>query len=180
MAKILITGRQGCGKTSVIRELQRRGFTAYNTDDIKNVTKLQNVQTGEFVNWPETGVVDWTMYAWNWQKEELIKLLESDEHIFIGGVVSNQLDFYHLFDEVFVITVSENTLRKRLSSHEHRTHHEHGEIDRIARNHQKRQNLFIAEGAKPIDGEYTTEEIVDNLIKMLSLESEPSCFKMLI
>jgi dephospho-CoA kinase len=53
MSKFLITGRQGSGKTTVIKQLQKLGYTAYNTDDLPDVTKLQDKETGETIEWPE-------------------------------------------------------------------------------------------------------------------------------
>lgn len=169
MSKYLITGRQGSGKTTLIKHLQKLGYTAYNTDDLPDVTKLQDRETTEIIEWPE-GKVDWSKYAWNWQKPKIEKLLTSDEVVFIGAVVSNQLDFYSMFDKVFVITVSSDTLRARLETHEHASHHLPGVIDRITNDHEKKQALFISEGAEPISGEQSTEEIANNILNIVGLK----------
>ena len=168
MSKYLITGRQGSGKTTVIKQLQKLGYTAYNTDDLLDVTKLQDKETKETIEWPE-GKVDWSRYAWNWQKPEIEKLLASDEIVFIGAVVSNQVDFYPIFDKVFVLTVSGNTLKTRLEAHEHSSHHLPGEIDRITNDHEKKQGSFINEGAEPISGERPPEEIANNILNLVGL-----------
>jgi len=168
MSKYLITGRQGSGKTTVIRYLQKLGYTAYNTDDLPDTTKLQDKETGEVIDWPE-GKVDWSKYVWNWQRPEIEKLLHSDEVVFIGAVVSNQRDFYPMFDRVFVITVNSSILRARLETHEHASHHLPGEIDRITNDHDKKQALFISEGAEPILGERSTKEIADDILKIVGL-----------
>ncbi len=169
MSKYLITGRQGSGKTTVIKQLQKLGYTAYNTDDLPDVTKLQDRETKETIEWPE-GKVDWSRYAWNWQKPEIEKLLTSDEVVFIGAVVSNQVDFYPMFDKVFLVTVSSDTLRTRLESHEHASHHLPGEIDRITNDHENKQNLFINEGAEPVSGERSTEEIANDILLLVGLK----------
>ena len=169
MPAYLITGRQGSGKTSLIYELQKRGFTAHNTDDLEHVTKLENKQTGENKPFPTGQAVDWTEWSWNWQEDELKNLIASDEIVFIGGVVSNQVEFYDLFEDVFVIMVSEHTLRQRLSQHEHESHAQPGEIDRIAKNHEARQAVFLEEGAKPLEGESSTSKITDELLSRLGL-----------
>ena len=166
MGKYLITGRQGSGKTTVIKQLQKLGYTAYNTDDLLDVTKLQDKETKETIEWPE-GKVDWSRYAWNWQKPEIEKLLASDEIVFIGAVVSNQVDFYPMFDKVFVITVSVNTLRTRLENHEHSSHHLPGEIDRITNDHEKKQASLINEGAEPISGEGTPSETANLILSKI-------------
>ncbi len=166
MGKYLITGRQGSGKTTVIKQLQKLGYTAYNTDDLLDVTKLQDKETKETIEWPE-GKVDWSRYAWNWQKPEIEKLLASDEIVFIGAVVSNQVDFYPMFDKVFVITVSVNTLKTRLENHEHSSHHLPGEIDRITNDHEKKQASLINEGAEPISGEGTPSETANLILSKI-------------
>ena len=169
MGKYLITGRQGSGKTTVIKQLQKLGYTAYNTDDLLDVTKLQDKETKETketIEWPE-GKVDWLRYAWNWQKPEIEKLLASDEIVFIGAVVSNQVDFYPMFDKVFVITVSVNTLKTRLENHEHSSHHLPGEIDRITNDHEKKQASLINEGAEPISGEGTPSETANLILSKI-------------
>lgn len=168
MGKYLITGRQGCGKTTVIKQLQQLGFTAYNTDDLPEATKLQNIESGEVIEWPKTAV-DWTKYAWNWQKPEIERLLASSDTVFLGGVVSNQKDFYPLLDTVFILTVSEQSLRGRLQSHEHESHHLPGEIDRIINNHTAKQQQFIDDGAVPINGERSASEIADEILQQIKL-----------
>lgn len=58
MGKYLITGVAGSGKTSILRELARRGFTTYNSDHLPEVTRLEN-KAEQPVAWPERPV-DWT------------------------------------------------------------------------------------------------------------------------
>ncbi|MDB5171082.1 MAG: hypothetical protein JWO35_776 [Candidatus Saccharibacteria bacterium] len=168
MGKYLITGRQGSGKTTLIKMLQKRGFAAYNTDDLPEATKLQDIKSGEAIDWPD-GKVDWSNYSWNWQRKEIENLLHSADVVFIGAVVSNQKDFYDLFDRIFVITLSSDSLRLRLESHEHASHHLPGVIERILTNHQAKQRSFINEGATPINGERPPSDIVDELLEQLSL-----------
>lgn len=166
MGKYLITGRQGSGKTTVIKLLQKMGYTAYNTDDLPEVTKLQNIQTGETVSWPKNKV-DWSRFAWNWQEEALKKILDSDETVFVGAVVSNQLTFYPLFDKIFVLIVGADTLRHRLEAHEHDSHHLPGTIDRILTDHESKQEHFINEGVVPIAANQTPEKIAEEILNRI-------------
>lgn len=170
MGKYLITGRKGSGKTSVIKALQQRGFTAYNTDDLPQATKLQDKNTGEIINWPE-GKVDWTKYAWNWQKPEIEKLLASDETVFLGAIAGNQKDFYHLFDKIFVLTVDPNTLRQRLEMHEHSTHHLPGEIERMVQDHESKQARMITEGVEEVPCARAIEEVTDDILQRTGLKT---------
>lgn len=170
MGKYFITGRKGSGKTSVIKELQERGLSAYNTDDLPETTKLQDKTTGETIDWP-AGPVDWTKYAWNWQKPEIEQLLASDETVFLGAVVSNQKDFYHLFDKVFVLKIDSDTLRRRLQAHEHGTHHEPGEIERILEDHESKQARMIRDGFEAIPGTRPVDQIVNDILQKVALKS---------
>ena len=168
MGKFFITGRQGSGKTTVIKYLQKLGYTAYNTDDLPDTTRLQNKKSGKTIDWPE-GPVDWTTYAWNWQKPAIERLLQSNDTVFLGAVVSNQSEFYSMFDKIFVISVSSETLRRRLTAHEHTSHHLPGEVDRITQNHDIKQIQLIQEGGIPISGEGSIEEIVATILQTAGL-----------
>lgn len=159
--KIFITGRQGTGKTSVIRELQKRGYTAYNTDQLPGVTKLQLRATGEDIDWPE-GQVDWDEIAWNWQADKIQELLISDETVFVGAVTTNQADFYKYFDKLYALTVPADTHSKYIQQHEH--NYTQADIDRIIAHAYKQQKFFDA-GAKEIRNDRPISETVDEILR---------------
>ena len=99
--------------------------------------------------------------------EKLIKLLKSDDTVFIGAVVSNQEEYYDIFDKVFVIIVSPETLRKRLSRHEHKSHHLPGVIERMISNLENRQYEYIKSGLIPVSGEGTPVETANLILKKI-------------
>lgn len=162
--KVLITGSSGIGKSTAIKELKRRGFTAYDTDDLPRVTRLEIKETGQPVEWPKVKeYMDWDYYAWNWQESGLKKLLASDDDVFIAAIVHNQADFYQLFDRIVVLTVDLVNLRSRI---ENRTRHPfgHKNIEQMLRNHPSREAKLIALGAIPIDGSGPVEKTVDAVL----------------
>lgn len=122
MGKYFITGEAGTGKTTIIKALADRGFTAYNTDDMPEVTRLEGTSGQHVEKWPPRPV-DWTKYFWNWQAEALEGLLASDTDVFVGAVTSNQEKFFDSFDKIFVLSVDTKTLRHRLLT---RTDHDFG------------------------------------------------------
>lgn len=162
--KILITGRPGSGKTTVIRELQKRGFTAYNTDDYDDVTKLQDQISGEQVPWP-SGPVDWKKYTWNWQTDGIERLLNSSETVFLGGIVGNQKEFYPKFDKIFALTLSTETLAKRLETHSHSRTLE--EKNRALAVHAEKQLRFRKQGLTEISSEASIERVVEAILGQL-------------
>lgn len=164
MGKYLITGRPGSGKTTVVRELQRRGYTAYNTDDLDDVTKLEEKTTGKIVPWPD-GPVDWDTHTWNWQDTAFRRLLEQDGDVFIGAIVGNQKDYYPLFDKVFALVLSGETLASRLDSHEHpRTK---AEKDKAKAVHEEKQGRWKDQGLILISSERPVPEVVDEILANL-------------
>jgi hypothetical protein len=65
MPKFLITGDSGSGKSALAEALARRGYTTYDTDDLPDVTPLEDA-AGRPAGWPQPPV-DWSSYGWNWQ-----------------------------------------------------------------------------------------------------------------
>jgi dephospho-CoA kinase len=164
MGKYLITGRPGSGKTTVIESLKQRGFQAFNTDGMPEITKLEEQETGKPVPWPEV-VVDWKRYIWNWQEPGLRNLLQSESDIFIGAIVGNQQKFYPLFDKIFALTISAETLQKRLDSHAHpRTTQEK---ERAIAVHYNKQARFEKQGLVLIPADGSVDEIIDHILAQL-------------
>jgi len=164
MSKYLITGRQGTGKTSVIRELQRRGYTAYNTDEIAGVTRLEETATGKPLALKHNEV-NWDLASWNWQKEPLEALLNSDEDVYIGAVTSNQANYYSQFDQIFALIVPPETLARYLTSHEHG--YDNTAIERILA-HQHRQQKFLDAGALAISNDRSVSDTVDEILSYVA------------
>ena len=164
MGKYLITGRPGSGKTTVIEALKQRGFKAFNTDDMPKVTKLEEQETGKPVSWPE-GAVDWKKYIWNWQEAGLRNLLQTEGDVFIGAIVGNQQKFYPLFDKIFALTISTETLQKRLESHAHpRTTQEKEQAIAV---HYAKQARFEKQDLILIPADGSIDEIMDNILSQL-------------
>lgn len=103
----LIEGVSGVGKTSVCRELRRRGYDAINGD-----------QALAYQGDPETGEVtesaDHEHHIWDVSR---VRALATDQHAaatFFCGGSRNFSAFIDLFDEVFVLDIDAETLRRRL------------------------------------------------------------------
>src|SRR3954454_16622966 len=113
--KCLVTGQAGSGKSSVAAELRRRGFAAYDTDAMSDVTGFAYAETGLPVGSGEIEhPIDFSRFSWNWRLAPLLELLESADDVFICAITSNTVELAHLFDRVFVLVPDRETLAGRL------------------------------------------------------------------
>ncbi|MEE9379948.1 MAG: AAA family ATPase [Hyphomonadaceae bacterium] len=104
----LIEGITCTGKSSVCKELKKRGYTAINGD-----TKLAyqgDPKTGE----PTDGYFH-EHHIWDVKKVECL-LNNKEEAIFFCGGSRNFEHFIDRFDEVFVLDIDRKTLEKRLDA----------------------------------------------------------------
>jgi dephospho-CoA kinase len=154
----LIEGVSGTGKTSVCKELQRRGYHAINGD-----TEL--AYQGD----PETGKpTDGLTHEHHIWDVDRVKALVAGQHepvAFFCGGSRNFSKFEALFDGVFVLEVDLDTLNRRLDK---RTGNEWGgkqtERELIARLHQTKEDIpkngILIDATKPI------ADVVDEIVRM--------------
>ncbi|HEY3408960.1 MAG TPA: AAA family ATPase [Propionicimonas sp.] len=153
----LIHGVSGTGKTSVCRELQRRGYQAINGD-----TEL--AYQGD----PETGLpVDGHTHEHHiWDVEQVKTLIAGNDTAttFFCGGSRNVSRFIDLFDGVFVLEVGLDTLNARLDG---RPEDEWGarEAERllILRLHQTREDL---PPGVAIDATVPVAQVVDEILRL--------------
>jgi hypothetical protein len=165
MSAYLITAVPGSGKSTVIAELARRGYAAYDTDEIPGATEFEDLH-GNIISKP-TNPIDWNIYGWNWQSAKIHELLESADTVFLGAHVGNQSDFYAEFDHIFVLTVDEDTLRQRILT---RTTNDYGkhpdDLQHMLNNRDAKQAGYLAlPQAIAIDGTQTVGAVADEILR---------------
>lgn len=162
----VVEGVSGAGKTTVCRELQRRGFDAVNGD-----TKL--AYQGD----PITGEPTDARSHWNhlWDGAAVRSGVEDRSTpvtFFCGG--SRNLDrLRHLFDGVLVLEVDEPLLVERL---QRRGPDEFGgvpeEMALVLSLHRSRAGLPT--GATSIDARRPVRQVVDDILERVGCASEGS------
>lgn len=167
--KYLVTGQAGSGKSSVAVELVARGFVAYDTDSMPEVTGFDDVDTGlpatsEKIDHP----IDFECVAWNWRVPELERLLASAEDVFICAITSNTVELARLFDLVFVLVPDRETLARRLRE---RTNNDFGkdpaEADPVLAHNDVIAAEWEARGGVPIDASRPLESVVDDIVSRM-------------
>ncbi|MDQ1695336.1 MAG: hypothetical protein QOJ03_689 [Frankiaceae bacterium] len=161
-SNFLIEGVSCTGKTTVCRELQRRGYRAINGD-----TEL--AYQGD----PETGApIGGHAHEHHLWRVDLVKALVDDGDeptTFFCGGSRNFSAFIHLFDAVFVLTVDEHTLLDRLAQ---RSPDEFGsrpaERELILRLHRTREDT--PDGI-PVDATQPAARVVDEIVRQAEARS---------
>ena len=121
MARYLVTGLSGTGKSSVAKELTRRGYAAYDTDEVRALKKWVNLSSNETVAYELPVPDEWykrNHLAWDRKALERLFKKHEDEPLFICGSSYNDAQFYPLFDKIFFLVVNASTLTYRLAYRE--------------------------------------------------------------
>ncbi|WP_419914142.1 AAA family ATPase [Hoeflea sp.] len=153
----LIEGVSGTGKTSVCRELQRRGFHAINGD--RALAYQGDPKTGEPV-----GGFAHEHHIWDVGKVRALAADQSQAASFFCGGSRNFAQFIDLFDLVFVLEIDRDTLDRRLAE---RPDDEWGsrpaERQLIRRLHATGEDR--PEGGIAVDATLPVERVVDAILE---------------
>lgn len=154
----LVEGVSGTGKTSVCRELRRRGYSAINGDT--ELAYQGDPDTGE----PTDGALSHWHHIWRVDRVRALVADQTERFTFFCGGSRNFARFVDLFDAVFVLEVDVETLNRRL---EQRPVDEFGarpsERDLILRLHRTREDVptngVVVDATAPLD------HVVDEIIR---------------
>jgi len=146
MARVLITGMSGAGKTTVLHELSRRGHRTIDTD-----------------------YDGWTLPDGNWDESRMSAILASEPSVVISGTAENQGRFYGRFSAVILLSAPVEVLIERVST---RTTNPYGtseadqtEIRRLVRDVEPR----LRSGATLVlDGRRSVAELADEIERLIA------------
>jgi hypothetical protein len=156
MRNYLIEGVSCTGKTSVCKELQRRGYYAINGDT--ELAYQGDPETGK----PTDGLTH-EHHVWHVDKVETLVANPDEPVAFFCGGSRNFSKFIDLFDEVFVLEVDLDTLNRRLDE---RTDDEWGakpERELLVRLHQTKED--IPRNGISIDATAPIAHVVDEIVR---------------
>ena len=157
MRNYLVEGVSGTGKTSVCKELRRRGFHAVNGDT--DLAYQGDPETGE----PTDEVPSHWRHIWRVDEVRALVADQEERFTFFCGGSRNFAKFVDLFDAVFVLTIDLDTLNQRLAERpEDEFGAQQAERDLIVRLHRTREdtptNGILIDATAPLA--HVVDEIV--------------------
>ncbi len=152
----LIEGVSGTGKTTVCRELQRRGYHAIHGD--RELAYQGNPNTGE----PTDGATH-ERHIWRVDKVKALIANRDEPLTFFCGGSRNFDQFIDLFDGVFVLEVDLHTVNKRLDERAaDEFGHTSDDRELILRLHRTKED--VPRHATEIDATVPVVRVVDDIL----------------
>src|SRR3989344_4611355 len=173
MPLVFVTGISTSGKSAVAKELSKRGYKAYDTEQ-HGISAWYNRQTGERV--AELGEMPERNEEWLNQHEWLISTdwLKSvaknaqSELIFVCGGGANEEEVRKLSDKVIWLKTDETTIRKRLQN---RRDHDYGtrphELKRIVSGNRRGEIEYRELSAEIVDATQPLEKVVADILSII-------------
>jgi shikimate kinase len=139
VARVLVTGMSGTGKSTVLAELRRRGHTTVDTD-----------------------YGGWTLPDGTWDEPRMDQLLADSPDLVVSGTVENQGRFYDRFEHVILLSAPLHVLIERVRR---RINNPYGtnirEQDEIRRNLEAVEPLLRRGASRELDGRLSIAELAD-------------------
>ncbi len=169
MKKIYITGVSGTGKTTIAKELSRRGFYTISIDEVDGLCSWVHQGTREKHGGKDTKLTPEFVHAHDWicDIEYLTRLLNKNVDVaFVLGMAGNQNNFLPMFDKILLLQCSPETFSKRIDM---RTDNDFGKDPHIKKGilgrYQTYAKEILAKGAISINTEKPIDQVVDEVIK---------------
>ncbi|MDX6303010.1 MAG: hypothetical protein QOF53_4224 [Nocardioidaceae bacterium] len=146
MARVLLTGMSGTGKTTVLGELRRRGHLTVDTD--------YNA---------------WVLPDRTWDRPRMDELLAAHPAVVVSGTVENQGEFYDRFEHVVLLSAPVDVLldrvRRRTENPYGRTAEQRAEIEEYV---ETVEPLLRAGSTLELDARRPVGDLADAIEKLVA------------
>ncbi|HVS78809.1 MAG TPA: AAA family ATPase [Candidatus Saccharimonadales bacterium] len=166
--RYLITGVAGTGKSTLAKELRRRGYAAYDTEE--GFSYYVDKRTGERCAYPKHPSPQWYENHERVFDEKILMNLfkkHSDETLFVCSITANQAKFYPKFNKIFLLTAPDEVITHRLGTRTNNYFGRHPvDLQRVIGRHQQFDDELKALGAIPVDSTRPIEAVADDILNL--------------
>lgn len=166
MKNFLITGVAGTGKSTLAKELRRRGYAAYDTEE--GFSYYVDKRTGERCAYPRHPSPQWyENHERVFDERILMNLLKKHaaEPLFVSTITANQAKFYSEFDKLFLLTAPDDVITHRLGTRTNNFFGRHPlDLQRVIGRHQQFDDELVACGAITIDATRSIGQMADEIL----------------
>jgi shikimate kinase len=178
MGLVYITGISGAGKSEVCKQLKRRRYSAFGTDE-DGISAWYDTN-GYLVDMPPRDIWrtnEWqTTHRWCYSPERLEGLAAKavDTTVFVCGSAANENEVWNLFSQVICLFLdNEDELCRRLNERsENGFGKEPHELAAILSWNKTNKSNYIRFGATMVDANQTIEKVVDDVINAAQVGHE--------
>ena len=119
MLVFLVTGPTGAGKSSVARRLRQRGHHAVSLDSAPQLCAWTDAAGRPVVRPAEPDRAWLARHRWTWDANRLDEIIDEaargrTDVLWLCGYAANALPLVDRFDRVFLLTISRDTMVRRL------------------------------------------------------------------
>ena len=170
LMKTLITGIAGGGKSTILAELRKRGYSTLDLDTC-GACEWVNRKNGARAEYREGVGLEWIQaHQWRVVVPKLVELLSSfgEEDVFVGGkAASEQMEeIRNIFDAIYLLMPNDAVIHERLSTRTNNHFAKTGEErEAITAGRHRFEEICLAFGATPLNNHGTVEEVVNQILR---------------
>ncbi len=166
-----VTGISGTGKTTIAKELSKRGVKTVSIDEEPGLCVWKNKITGEVIGYDV--ILDQSFIeAHDWVCDvDKLKELMGKNGVVVLGMASNQDDFLGLFDEIILLQCRPEIFMQRIDQ---RIDNDFGKDEsakaEILSWYEKFESNVCNNGAAIVNVEFPLEDVVQSIINIISIK----------
>jgi broad-specificity NMP kinase len=174
MKKIYITGTPGTGKSTIVKEFNKRGIFAFDIDEVEGLCSWVDKKTQKKIIEHIPTKCWLKAHDWICDTDKLKKILDKQKGtVIVTDISGNQDDYLKLFDKVFLLKCDENTFLKRLENRHLKGENNFGknpeERDYILSWYKDFEEKMINKGVIQINTEASIDATVDEILSKIKI-----------